>query len=347
MTINTGMQEDMSPECYKANRMVLLIDDQVTVGETIRQMLQESEEFFFHYSPFPAQAIALIEDVQPAAILLDIMMPDIDGITLLRYIRQNAKMANIPVVMLSSNGDSSEKSLAFEAGANDYLVKIPDAKELIARLKYHTSHFNNMIQRDYAFYALKVSQNKLIESNIELRRISCIDSLTGLYNRRDFDNKSSLEWARAKRDKIKICIVLLDIDYFKQVNDVYGHAVGDNYLQQVSNALSSTLSREIDMAFRFGGEEFIVLLPNTDTYGGALIAERLRTAVLDLKLKHPTSTFVSISLGVSSVVPMAEMKLEHLIKCSDLALYSAKDKGRNRAEQMVFTEASTENTNRA
>lgn len=337
MTTENHPPENLNTESYQLNRMVLLIDDQVIVGETIRQMIMQAEDLNFHYSQFPAQTMALIEEVQPAVILLDIMMPDIDGITLLRYIRQNSKMANIPVVMLSSNGESSEKAIAFEAGANDYLVKIPDAVELIARLRYHTTYYNNMLHRDYAFHALKISQNKLVESNIELQRVATIDSLTGLYNRRYFDEKSSIEWARSMRDKIPLCIVLLDIDFFKQVNDIYGHAVGDEYLQKVSNALNGTLSRKTDMIARYGGEEFILLLPHTDTSGGVKIAEKMNNNVLDLKLPHPTLDSVSISLGVCSVIPTAEFRLENLIKCADLALYSAKDKGRNRIEQMEFT----------
>jgi two-component system chemotaxis family response regulator WspR len=317
--------------------MVLLIDDQVIVGETIRQMISQVEDLNFHYSQFPAQTMSLIEDVQPAVILLDIMMPDIDGITLLRYIRQNSKMANIPIVMLSSKEEPSEKALAFEAGANDYLVKIPDATELIARLRYHTTYFNNMLHRDYAFHALKISQNKLIESNLELQRVATIDSLTGLYNRRYFDEKATIEWARSFREKIPMCIVLLDIDYFKQVNDVYGHVKGDEYLQAVSVALNKSLARKTDMVARYGGEEFILLLPLTDLSGGALIAEKMRAAIQDLNLEHPTLPSVSISLGVCSVIPNNDINVENLIKCADLALYSAKDNGRNRVEELEFS----------
>ncbi|WP_413699457.1 diguanylate cyclase [Psychromonas sp. KJ10-10] len=328
---------NVNSENYELNRMVLLIDDQVIVGETISQMIAKTEDLNFHYSQFPAQTMSLIEEVQPAVILLDIMMPDIDGITLLRYIRQNNKMANIPVVMLSSKEEPSEKALAFEAGANDYLVKIPDATELIARLRYHTTYFNNMIHRDYAFHALKISQKKLIESNLELQRVATIDSLTGLYNRRYFDDKSSIEWARSLREQIHMCIILLDIDYFKQVNDVYGHAIGDEYLQKVSKALKTSLLRKTDMVSRYGGEEFILLLPHTDLSGGALIAEKMRIAILDLNLEHPTLNSVSISLGVCSVIPTADLKVENLIKCADLALYNAKDNGRNRVEKMEFS----------
>jgi len=323
-----------------ASNMVLLVDDQPIVGEAILRILSDVDDLDFHYCQDPALVLDLIDEVKPAVILLDILMPDIDGITLLRYLRENPQTASIPVVMLSSKEEGSEKAAAFDAGANDYLVKIPEKVELIARLRYHAKYYSNILQRDAAFRALKISQEKLAENNIRLQEAAIRDALTKIYNRRYFDDQSPLEWARAIREKECISVVLLDIDFFKKCNDIYGHAAGDECLRKVAQSLAENVHRKTDFIARIGGEEFAMLLPSTDKDGALIVAEALRQSVEALEIENKGSEvygIITISAGVCSVIPERDDRVEDLLRCADLGLYKAKSAGRNCIESSEFS----------
>jgi len=323
-----------------SSNMVMLVDDQPIVGEAILRLLSDVDDLSFHYCQDPALVLDLIDEVKPAVILLDILMPDIDGITLLRYLRENPQTASIPVVMLSSKEEGVEKAAAFDAGANDYLVKIPEKSELIARLRYHAKYYSNILQRDAAFRALKISQKKLAENNLRLQEAAIRDALTNIYNRRYFDAQSPIEWARAIRQKECISVVLLDIDYFKKCNDIYGHAAGDECLRKVAQTLAANVNRKTDFVARIGGEEFAMLLPNTDRDGAFSVAEALRQSVEALQIEHKGSKeygVITISAGVCSVIPDRGDGVEDLLRCADLGLYKAKSAGRNCIECSEFS----------
>ncbi len=151
---------------------VLLIDDQPMVAEALRRVLESENDIGFHYCGSPLEAIAEAERIAPTLILLDLVMPEIDGGTLLRYLRANPQTLNIPVVMLSSKEDPLLKAEAFAEGANDYLIKWPDSVELLARIRYHSWSYIHMLERDEAFKALRESQKKLADTNRELRRLA-------------------------------------------------------------------------------------------------------------------------------------------------------------------------------
>ncbi len=170
-------------------------------------------------------------------------------------------------------------------------------------------------------------------AQIALQQLATLDGLTGIPNRRSFDEKMRIEWSRAQRQKEPLGLILADVDYFKRYNDHYGHQGGDECLKAVSGILQRHIFRTADMAARYGGEEFAVVLPNTDINGAFKVAERIRAEVEDLVIPHANSEvgpWVTLSLGVASVTPNAETQSSILISRADQALYSAKGSGRNR-----------------
>ncbi len=313
--------------------VVLLVDDQPIVAEAIRRMLESEVTITLHYCSDSKKAIDMALEVQPTTILQDLVMPDIDGMTLVRSYRNHPALKNTPVIVLSSKEEPKDKSEAFSNGASDYLVKLPDKIELIARIQAHSRSFLAQLQRDQAFRELHELQKELEASNIELERLSAIDGLTGIPNRRSFDEYISKEWSRAVREETSLALLLIDIDFFKKYNDGYGHQGGDDCLRRVSTALATTMRRSSDMVARYGGEEFGVILPNTDLNGAMVIAEELRLAVEQLALKHEfsdVSGVVTISLGAAGIPPRCGEDSASLIALADGALYDAKEEGRNR-----------------
>ncbi len=316
-----------------ARAVVLLIDDQAMVAEGIRRMLMDAPDIEFHYCADPRQAIKVATEIKATLILQDLVMPDIDGMTLMRFFRANPATREIPVIVLSSKEDPKIKSDAFTNGANDYLVKLPDKIELIARIRAHSSSYLTQQQRDEAFRALHETQKQLEQSNSELRRLSSLDGLTGIANRRRFDEYFEAEWRRCAREGIDVGLVLIDIDYFKYYNDNYGHQQGDDCLKQVAWALNGAMRRPGDLVARYGGEEFVVVLPKTDVEGAMIVAERLRVAIEALNLEHSfskCSAHVTISLGAASARAQSDLPAAELLGMADRALYAAKESGRNR-----------------
>ena len=166
-----------------------------------------------------------------------------------------------------------------------------------------------------------------------LSNLAINDGLTGIYNRRYFDETLAREWKRTKREKAPLSLIMLDIDYFKKYNDTYGHQAGDECLRQVATTISGALRRPADMAARYGGEEFVVVLPNLKLEDSAKFGETIRAKIEALKMEHKQSDanpFITVSLGIASVVPSSISSYEELVGAADKALYSAKNKGRNR-----------------
>jgi len=325
---------DISQKLGGTKIKVLLVDDQAMVAEGIRRMLADESDVDFFYCSDPSAAIATALDVNATIILQDLVMPDIDGMTLVRFFRANNLTKDIPIIVLSSKDDPRIKSDAFSNGATDYLVKLPDKIELIARIRAHTKHYLMQLERDAAFFALREMQKQLEKTNAELQRLSSLDGLTGIANRRQFDNTLKAEWQRALREQRELSLVLIDIDYFKPFNDTYGHQGGDECLQKVARALHGVASRPTDLVARYGGEEFGIILPGTGETGAVTMAERFRSAVHELDIAHETSKAcdtVTISLGTATVIPDKDLTPEGLIELADRALYQAKENGRDRA----------------
>ena len=322
---------------------VLLIDDQVMIAEAVRRALSSEEDIEFHYCQDPTKAIKLATEINATVILQDLVMPDIDGLMMVRYFRVNKSTAKIPIIVLSTKEEASIKSEAFKLGANDYMVKLPDKIEMIARIRYHSQAYIIQLERDEAFSALEESKSKLAEANRTLQKLSSLDGLTGIANRRSFDETLHKEWNRAMRSKKSLGLIMLDIDFFKLYNDHYGHQGGDDCLKKVANGLEAAIHRETDFLARYGGEEFSCVLPDTDLAGTVKVAEEMRLAITDLRLEHAkskVSDIVSVSLGVSAMIPLLGTDPEVLIAAADQALYKAKEGGRDMVKSVLVTDVS-------
>jgi two-component system chemotaxis family response regulator WspR len=313
--------------------MVLLVDDQAMIGEAIRRALANQPDISYHYCANATDAVAVAARIRATVILQDLVMPEADGLTLVRDYRANPVTRDVPIIVLSSKEEAAIKSDAFAAGANDYLVKLPDKVELVARVRYHSRAYTVRRQRDDAYAALRQSQQKLVEVNLELQRLNRVDGLTGLSNRSYLDEVLATEWARAAREHSPVSILMIDIDDFKKYNDTYGHVAGDEALKQVAAALRRQCKRPADLAARFGGEEFTAVLPATTHEGAHSVAESIRTSVESLAIVHSKSTVaphLTLSLGGATTIPSPGTSYDPLIEAADRALYEAKRTGKNR-----------------
>lgn len=317
-------------ESYRA--MVLLVDDQVMIAEAVRRALAGQPNLDFHCCLNPNEALAVARNLKPSVILQDLIMPGVDGLDLVQQYRQVPEIAQVPIIVLSSQEDPVIKSRAFERGANDYLVKLPDRVELIARIRYHSRACLNQIQRDDAYRALQESQQQLMLANLKLERMTRIDGLTGLSNRRHFNEYLVDEWNRVLRKRDQITIIMIDVDHFKRFNDTYGHLTGDDVLVRVAEAIQRCCSRPTDFSARFGGEEFVVIISGLSPADAADVARQLRAEVAAMAIPHGNTTdagVVTISVGVATTVPRHEIAPMQLVEAADRALFRAKAAGRN------------------
>jgi two-component system chemotaxis family response regulator WspR len=320
-----------APEEYAVR--VLLVDDQAMVGEAVRRALMGQPGLDFHYCSDPVQAVEIAMKVKPTVILQDLVMPGVDGLTLVREYRANPAVKDVPIIVLSTKEEPAVKSQAFAAGANDYLVKLPDKIELIARIGYHSKAYQIQLQRDDAYRALGESQSQLVQKNQELQRLTNVDGLTGLNNRRYFDKSLEAEWQRAVRGQHPVAILMIDVDHFKQYNDSYGHLAGDEALKQVADAIRKITLRLTDHSARYGGEEFVMILSATDKDGALCVGEKIRSGVERMQVPHAASSagaFLTVSIGGASMIPQRGQSSLLLIDAADKALYEAKHAGRNR-----------------
>jgi two-component system, chemotaxis family, response regulator WspR len=321
-----------SPAAYPVT--VLLVDDQLLVGEAVRRALVGEPNLSFHFCDDPTKAIENAKALRPTVILQDLIMPNVNGLELVRRYRSEPSISLVPIIVLSTKEEASIKSDAFKAGANDYLVKLPDRVELVARIRYHSMAYVNQLQRDEAFRALRKSQQQLMETNLELEKLTNVDGLTGLSNRRHFNDYIDSEWKRALRSKNPLSVLMVDIDNFKQYNDTYGHLAGDDVLRKVANAIKQCGRRSTDVAARYGGEEFVVVLPETPFGELQGMGDRLCAAIAAVNIPHAASAvakYVTISVGGATSVPRAASSHLALIEVADKALYASKRAGKNRA----------------
>jgi diguanylate cyclase (GGDEF)-like protein len=282
-------------------------------------------------TPLPVRdglnGIAVFEQEQPDLILLDIVLPGIDGIEVARRIRALEKPGEwTPIIFLTGRTRDEDLEQGIGAGGDDYLFKPVSEVVLSAKVRA----MQRIVQmRD----SLVVLTRKLDEANRELTRLSAIDGLTGIPNRRQFDEALQREWRRGMRGRLPLSLVLVDVDFFKQFNDTYGHQAGDDCLIAVARQLGSQLKRPADVVARYGGEEFAAVLPETGREGALLVAESMRAAVKALGIPHASSTasnMVTISIGVATLAPQLPDGAPGMLAAADRALYEAKRQGRNR-----------------
>lgn len=291
---------------------VLIVDDAPTNVQILAEALHSDYRVKVAGDGREALKVALREP-HPDLILLDVMMPGMDGLEVCRQLKKNPQTENIPVIFVTAKDDENDEEFGLNLGAVDYIAKPFSIQIARARIRNHIR--------------LK-QQADLLES------ISLVDALTHTPNRRRFDESIDAEWKRAAREKTQLSMLMIDIDYFKNYNDHYGHGAGDVCLQSVAAALLAGVSRPGDLVARYGGEEFAVILPETGKEAAAHIAARLCEGVRDLKLPHARSgagPFVTVSIGCATVTPSEKTGAPNpLLDESDRMLYKAKSAGRNR-----------------
>ena len=346
----TAMQETqaetpapMQAGAAQAERaVVLLVDDQPMVGEAIRRMLLDQPDIEYQYCSKGSLAVDTAERLRPTVILQDLVMPDVDGLTLVSLYRASSVIRDTPVIVLSSKEDPAIKRDAFQGGANDYLVKLPDKIELVARIRLHSKAFVTQIQRDAAYRSLTESQRQLVLSNSqleeriqelqavrdELSRLVSTDSMTGLYSRRRWLELAATEFSRHRRHKRPLTLLMADLDFFKRINDTHGHDIGDEVIRRFAAVLRG-MGRDSDLPGRLGGEEFAVLLPETPLAGAEEVARRVVAACRTTHVPIPTGqvTF-TCSLGVAEAIEI-DSTVEDTLRRGDAALYEAKRGGRD------------------
>ena len=279
-----------------------------------------------------ALAIDLYHREKPDVILLDAQLPDIDGFDVALKIRAMEKIEDwTAIIFLTSMTKDEDLERGIEVGGDDYLLKPISEVVLKAKLKA-------MLRLVEMQRALVHVTEQLNEANAKLQRLSATDGLTGIANRRMYDELAIREWRRCERMKKPLALVMIDVDHFKLFNDKYGHQVGDECLKAIAAQVGKAAPRATDLAGRYGGEEFILVLGETDTDGAKWIANRLRQQVSDLKIPHyaTSSRHVTISCGVAAVIPEGKYSLDVLLKSADHALYQAKETGRDRVGAGVY-----------
>ncbi|CCH49952.1 GGDEF domain-containing response regulator [Pseudodesulfovibrio piezophilus] len=319
---------------------ILIVDDRPENLLTLESLLDNPDVDVIRANS-GGEALAKTLDHDFALVLLDVQMPDMDGYEVAELMRGNKNTRNIPIIFVTAKVDNMNQVFrGYESGAVDYLFKPLDAKVFQSKVGIFLDLFRQKAQLeqktrelDAKVVELEELQQILEETNEQLRLLSAMDGLTGLLNRRRFDEILQEEWQRCLRDGCPLSLLLVDIDHFKAYNDSYGHLMGDNCLKKVSGMLANSLQRHVDKVARYGGEEFTIVLPSTDEEGAMQVAERMRANVEELGIEHcdsDTCGNVTISVGVGSVMPKADGSSHNLLDQADKALYKAKKEGRNR-----------------
>lgn len=298
--------------------LILVVDDSPSIRTQIRGVLEQVDGFNeFLEAGDGLQAFKLMLERKPDLVVCDLIMPVFDGLKFLALRATRPELTNIPVIMLTAEGDTNRKVEVFDQGASDYVTKPFNDRELLARVRVH--------------YGLKLLQDELRDANKRLESLADTDGLTNLYNRRYFDALLVRELQRTARYKTPLGIVLLDIDHFKYVNDTFGHSMGDEVLRNVSRIVTSSV-RVTDSAARYGGEEIAIVFTQTTAQGVSEVTERLRQRLADFSHTYEEQTVQrTASFGVSVCDGRGAMPTaKEIVDRADRALYRAKHTGRNR-----------------
>jgi len=291
----------------KDKKKILIVDDERMNIMVLAQFLKSQYDIIM--AADGASALETAEKHVPDLILLDVIMPDMNGFEVLTRLKNSAITINIPVIFITGLDSAEDEERGLLLGAVDYITK-----------PFHKSVVKARIN----------TQLKMSDYIHTIEKLCMLDALTGLPNRRGFDSRIVVEWGRAYRDKTPLGLIMLDIDNFKIYNDTYGHPQGDAVLKVVANVLSNSLNRSSDFVSRWGGEEFIVLLPDTGRKGTYTVAEQIRVNVKNTTVQcDGIETSVTISLGAISIIPDDEDSIEDLIGRVDRLLYNAKNEGKD------------------
>jgi len=290
---------------------ILVVDDQPANIMVLGEALKNDYQVKLATNGLKGLEIAS-SDNPPDLILLDIVMPGINGYDVCIKLKQDLHTQKIPVIFITAKDQEEDETKGLDCGAVDYITKPFSLPIVKARVKTH----------------LELKKHRDI-----LEDLSTLDGLTGIPNRRKFDEQIELEWKRSVRESIPLSLIMIDIDYFKLYNDNYGHGTGDECLRKVAKTLSIAAKRPADFIARYGGEEFSCILPGADISQADIFATLLRKNIVELAITHEyslASDVVTISLGVASVIPTTSKSYLSLIECADKSLYKAKSQGRNR-----------------
>ncbi|GHT86942.1 diguanylate cyclase response regulator [Betaproteobacteria bacterium] len=309
---------------------VLVVEDTVTSAYVVCNQLANMGLTALHAQDGET-GLEIFKRERPDLILLDIVMPGLDGFEVAHRIRQLEQDGDwTPIIFLTSRTDDRDLQRAIDVGGDDYLIK--PVSEIVLRAKV-----NAMRRLAQMRDSLLLLTRKLDEANRELQRLSSVDGLTNIANRRNFDEKLLHEWRHCSRMTLPLSLLIIDVDAFKLFNDHYGHQFGDECLKAVARELEKNSHRPNDLVARYGGEEFGVILPDTMLEGAQLVAEAMRAGVEGLGISHswsPVSSVVTISIGLATIIPPrgSEGGISALIRAADDALYQAKEGGRNRVQ---------------
>jgi len=289
---------------------ILIVDDETRNIELLANIFEDECEVLFATNG--EKALEIVRRFRPDVILLDVMMPDIDGFEICSLLKSERFTADIPIIFITGLGDTGAEARGLELGASDYVTK--PISPSIVKLR--------------------------VENQIELKRVrdlltkqATLDGLTALANRRTFDDALAREYARQSRTGGQLSLIMIDIDFFKRFNDTYGHIAGDECLRKVARVIDAAACRPADISARYGGEEFVCILPETDYTGAFAVAERIRRDIINLSIAHSASSIannVTASLGVCSIHCIPDRSPLNLLAQADELLYSAKKAGRNR-----------------
>jgi diguanylate cyclase (GGDEF)-like protein len=288
---------------------ILVVDDEKMNVDILGGIL--SPIYSLMISRNGTRALELAKERKPDLILLDVLMPDMTGFEVIAKLKETDETNKIPVIFITGLTSAEDEEKGFFLGAVDYIAK-PFNKSIVkARVNTHI---------------------KIVDQMRTIERIGLIDPLTKISNRRGFEERLKAEWGQSVRERTSIGFMIMDIDKFKNYNDTYGHQQGDVALKSFAEIASKTLMRPVDFAARWGGEEFVILLPGTDAAGAAEVAERIRKNVEAAVIftEEGKETRVTVSIGINAMVPDTDTVIKEFIEKADQALYKAKESGRNR-----------------
>ena len=295
----------------KEKARILIVDDEKMNLKVLADLLKDE------YAPVLAssgeQALKhALGDSPPDLILLDVVMPRMGGYEVIKALKNNDKTNNIPVIFVTALNSIEDEEHGLKLGAVDYITKPYSSPVVKIRIRNHL---------------------RLIHQYRLLDQLAHLDGLTEIPNRRRFEEVFQKEWTRSTRNGIPFSLAMIDVDYFKQYNDHYGHAMGDLTLQKIAKALESSLKRPADLIARYGGEEFVMIMPETDAAAARLVAERSLEKVVDLNIPHQYSQaarYVSVSIGLATITMNTKTLPQTFLMTADQNLYLAKQSGRNR-----------------
>lgn len=290
---------------------LLVVDDEAQNRLLLTEIFQQEHKIILAKNG--EQALSKAAEHLPDLILLDVMMPGMDGLAVIRELKRNDDTRHIPVIFITALDSPHDEEQGLLLGAMDYIGKPLHPAVVKARV-------NNQLQI--------VHQRRLLE------QLAMLDGLTGIPNRRHFDEAYAREWSRCQRSQLPLSLLVVDVDFFKRYNDHFGHAAGDRVLQEVARQLSRAVNRPCDLVARYGGEEFVVLLPETRAEEATTVIDRIMNGLRNKNIAHPCSSaakYLTVSLGGICFIPQGPNPQQFFFDSADKALYEAKSSGRNRA----------------